>query len=188
MYISRTGGGPTTEKKLMLAGQPIDWTSTRKYLGLMLDKSLSFTPHIIEKIKKAKAAKAALYPILGKRSKLSTKNKLLIYTQYFLAAIMYASPIWITINKTAKRKLISFQNSFIKSIFRIPWYVERNLIMQELGIPTIQEKLLNTSLNFYEKIDNIDNPLIKGMIIYPLNTNRKRPRPRDPGICNKQDY
>ncbi|GBN54837.1 hypothetical protein AVEN_151867-1 [Araneus ventricosus] len=47
-----------------LNGQTIPWQNQTKYLGIILDQRLTYKPHFDYIIKKFKAAKAQLYPLL----------------------------------------------------------------------------------------------------------------------------
>lgn len=85
LYVTREKATPP-ENKILVNSTEINWSKEHKYLAVTLDFTLSFEKHMANRIK---TAKAALYPLLGKRSKLSSHNKMIL----FLAAIMYVCPL-----------------------------------------------------------------------------------------------
>ncbi|GBM30555.1 hypothetical protein AVEN_265008-1 [Araneus ventricosus] len=72
----------------------INWSKDTKYLGVTLDSRLTYDKHITNINKKTRTAKARLYPLLGRKSKLSLKNKLLLYKTILRPIMTYASPVW----------------------------------------------------------------------------------------------
>lgn len=114
--------------------------SLDSYIGVSLDSTLSSEKHIANKIRMARASKAALYPFLGKRSKLSSHNKMILHSQLFSAAILYpCSVCWAHAINSSFKRLNSFQKVFVKMALNVPWFAKRRLIMKQGGIPTIEE-------------------------------------------------
>jgi hypothetical protein len=64
---------------ITLDDQEIPWSPEGKYLGLYLDKRLTFASHTAESIKKTERAFRILYSFLNRKSKLCVQNKLLLY-------------------------------------------------------------------------------------------------------------
>ena len=73
---------------------PIPWKPSVKYLGVTLDKRLTWWPHLSSKIQQAYQRLAMLFPILNRKSTLEKKCSLLIYKQILRPLITYACPIW----------------------------------------------------------------------------------------------
>ncbi|RVE48589.1 hypothetical protein evm_006778 [Chilo suppressalis] len=76
--MGKTAAICTTKKrppsKLKLDGHAIDWASSTKYLGVIIDKNLSMaSPHAEETIIRSRGARAALRPILASNLPLGTK-------------------------------------------------------------------------------------------------------------------
>ncbi|GFW03121.1 RNA-directed DNA polymerase from mobile element jockey [Trichonephila clavipes] len=81
-----------TYPKIYLHNEQIPWSQHTKYLGVILDKKLTFKQHITHIrgnfIKKAHT----LSPLINRRSKLNRSNKLLIYSLLLRPIIVYAAP------------------------------------------------------------------------------------------------
>lgn len=94
---------------------------------------------------------------------------MIIYTQVFLAAILYAFAVWAHVINSSCKKLNSFQNTFIKMSLNVPWFLRGRLIsLRQEGIPTIEERILGYEDDFHENIDEHENPLVRELVNYPL--------------------
>ncbi|GBP34004.1 hypothetical protein EVAR_24918_1 [Eumeta japonica] len=72
----------------------IPWQRNYKYLGVTLDKNLHFRDHIERVRNTALFYKARLWAMLGRKSKLSRRNKRIIYKMCIRTAMTYASPVF----------------------------------------------------------------------------------------------
>jgi hypothetical protein len=146
----------TKRRKLELPGRTIkifnkniSWQNSAKYLGLILDKKLTFKNHIEAVIEKANKSSRILYPLLNRKSKLNLKNKLLLYKVALRPIITYACPIFGDAAKTHQKKMQTFQNKIIKIILNVPWYTGTNYIHQQANIMLVKEYMekLNSKFN-----------------------------------------
>ena len=72
----------TPNNNLILNNEPIPWETSYKYLGMHLDSKLMWQKHISESLDKAEKAMYSLDNLLARKSRLSLKNKLLLYKSY----------------------------------------------------------------------------------------------------------
>jgi len=79
-----------------LNGTIIPQSSTVKYLGLNLDRRLTWKTHIQNKRKHLGLLLRRMYWIIGRKSKLSLTNKLLIYKTILKPTWTYGIPLWRT--------------------------------------------------------------------------------------------
>ncbi|GBN25865.1 RNA-directed DNA polymerase from mobile element jockey, partial [Araneus ventricosus] len=147
--------GPPSPPKLYR--KPIPRSNETVYLGVTIDKTLTFNSHITKVRNKFNAAKLKLYPLLGKHSKLSLDNKLLTYKSLLRPIITYASPVWGAAAKTHLKKLESLQNKIPRQITNSPWYFRNNNILKDLNLQTIADHNLKLAKNFFRKVDNSAN-------------------------------
>ncbi|GBN97050.1 hypothetical protein AVEN_217213-1 [Araneus ventricosus] len=80
--------------KINIYDTPVDWTNEVKYLGVILDKNLTFKSHTNHAREKFNKALRAQYSLICKNSSPFIENKLLIYLAYIRPILAYASPIW----------------------------------------------------------------------------------------------
>ncbi|GBO35862.1 putative RNA-directed DNA polymerase from transposon X-element [Araneus ventricosus] len=156
----------------------INWSKETKYLGVTLDSRLTYEKHITNINKKARSAKAKIYPLIGKNSKLSLKNKLLLYKTILGPIMSYVSPVWGAAAKSHIQKLESIQNIIARQITNAHWYILNRYILKDLRLTTIISHIKKLAVNFFHKIDNHTNEAVKEIPNYdPINPKKKR-RPR----------
>jgi hypothetical protein len=76
-----------------------------KYLGLHLDRKITWHKNIFAKRKQLGITLTKMYWLLGRRSKLSTRNKFPIYKTIFKPIWTYGLQLWGTAS-TSSRKII----------------------------------------------------------------------------------
>lgn len=113
-----------------------------KYLGVVLDKRLSFAPHIKNLINKGHQIIRSLYSLLNRNSHLSIKNKKLLYTAIIRPIITYAAPIWYSASKNSKNKVQRLQNKCIRLVLNKHWNTRIDELHALSGIETIEEYVM----------------------------------------------
>lgn len=121
-----------------------------KYLGVVMDKRLSFNPHVKNLLNKGIKALRALYPLLNKRSALSVKNKKLLYTAIIRPTITYAAPVWCSASDTQFLKVQRLQNKCLRLILSEDRYTRIEDLHRKAGIETIKEYTRKLSLKFFK--------------------------------------
>jgi hypothetical protein len=61
-------------RPIVLFGEPIVWVDTARYVGVTLDKRLTWATHIDQVRKKASQRLGVLGPLLNRKSGLSIRN------------------------------------------------------------------------------------------------------------------
>lgn len=106
---------------LSLGATEIPLRETVKYLGIELDKKLTFKHHILQTCEKAVRCGRALFPLLNRRSTLNRKNKILLYRMCIRPIMTYGCQVWSKrCAKTYLKKLQVIQNKNLKIIFNLP--------------------------------------------------------------------
>ncbi|GFW83913.1 RNA-directed DNA polymerase from mobile element jockey [Trichonephila clavipes] len=107
--------------EITLQNQRIPWSQHTKFLGVIIDKNLTFRQHITYIRDKFKDTTRKLYSLICRKSKLSRHNKLLIYTLILKPLLTYAFPVWEHAAKTNINLLETSQNA------RSDWLPKRKL-------------------------------------------------------------
>ncbi|GBL86593.1 putative RNA-directed DNA polymerase from transposon X-element [Araneus ventricosus] len=136
VYISRH---KTTPEPTKLYRRVIPWCNSTKYLGVILDKRLTFKNHIENNKQKVNAIKAILYTLIRRKSKLSLSNKLLLYKPLVRPVMSYASPVWGVVAKSHVKKIESAQNIIARQITNSLWFIRNWYIAKDLKLKTIKD-------------------------------------------------
>lgn len=141
----------------------IPFSESVKYLGIYLDKKLLFKRHIEHTVDKATKCCRALFPILNKKSYLSTKNKLLIYKTVIRPILLYGCCVWGNTAETHVRKLQIVQNKVLKIIFKLPRLYRTKDLHQRYSQQTIKDVIKTQNLAFSNKCSISEYELIKNL-------------------------
>jgi hypothetical protein len=99
----------------LLNGVPIPQGKTVKYLGIHLDRRLTWRPHIFTKRKQLGLMFQRMYWTLGRKSELALTNKLLLYKTILKPTWTYGVTLWGTACHSNIEILQRFQNKVLRT-------------------------------------------------------------------------
>lgn len=137
-------------KLLRVANHSIQISDKVKYLGITLDKRLSFIPHISELLKKGFIVLRLLYPLLASSS-VNKENKRLLYTTIIRPIITYGAPLFCSVSNTQFQRLQIFQNKCTRLITGCDRYTSIRSLHRMTNLPPIKDYIIALSNAFYEK-------------------------------------
>lgn len=121
-----------------------------KYLGMVLDRGLTFSMHITKAIKAAYMAINRVYPIINRKSQLSLENKLLLYKAVIRPVLTYAAPAWCSASVTSIKRLQLIQNKCLRIINSANRYTKiTELHKNSNNLPFLEDFIIKLSLAFY---------------------------------------
>jgi hypothetical protein len=159
------------EHSRILNNQEIPWSSEVKYLGLNLDKRLTFASHTAKAIDKAEKAFRILYSFLNRRSKLCIHNKLLLYKTCIRPILCYGVETWFDCATTHKKKLQIIQNKCLKIIKNRHWRYSTDALHEETNMPRIEDFGIKIHDKFMHRSRFSENPLILGLFWFLIKRN-----------------
>lgn len=167
-----------TNTNFLLNNEIIPWTDSYKYLGVILDSKLIWRLQIEDTVRKSKAAKASLSYLLFRSSRLTIKNKLLLYKSFIRPVMTYGSIVWGCAAVTHLEKLQRIQNKTLSQIVSACRYVRMDTIHKDLKIRPFLPEIKRLAWKFHRGIIKINNPVLHAIPPYdPSNiASRKRPR------------
>lgn len=150
---------------LIFDGTIINMQDDIKYLGLILDKKLTFKRHIEYVCEKAIKCGRGLYPLLNRRSFLNKRNKLLLYNMCILPILSYAGPVWYgKAAKTYTKKLQIIQNKNLKIIHKLRWRYPTTRLHSEFQHKTVDAHLADQSSSFLERCRISNHDIIRNLV------------------------
>lgn len=138
--------------QVTINGTPIEQTQEAKYLGIHLDRRLTWRKHIFTKRKQLGLKSRKMYWMLGRNSRLTLENKLLIYTSTIRPIWSYGCQLWGAAANTNVDILQRYQSKMLRTIADAPWYVTNEILHRDLKIPTVKELIGSCSSKYRDKL------------------------------------
>lgn len=132
-----------------------------KYLGVTLDKKLTFRKHILTSCDKAVKSFRALWPLLNRRSLLNHKNKNLLYKCVIRPILSFASPIWYRAAKSHLKRLQIVQNKCLKMINCKHWRYSTATLHEETGYELFKDFIKRLNENYFNKITDSSYEILR---------------------------
>jgi hypothetical protein len=135
-----------------------------KYLGIYLDRKLTWRSHISAKLNQLDPKIRSIYWIIGRKSQLSLANKLLAYK-----AIL--KPIWtygIQLRETASNSNIDiferFQSKVLRKITDAASSVPNAVIKHDLQVPSVRQEVRTYSVTYHTRLEDYPNDLAASLL------------------------
>lgn len=135
-----------------------------KYLGMHIDKRLTWRSHVWNKRLQLNTKFRKMHWLLNSKSHLSTENKLLLYKSILKPIWTYGLQLWGSTSKSNIDIIERFQSKTIRKIIQAPWYVTNEIILRDTKIPTVKEEISKTSNKYLTKLNNHPNFLAVNLL------------------------
>ena len=162
-FTRRTAQKWLPSEGITVRDSKIVWSNSIKYLGSTLDKTLTFKTNTDLISDKAHMYLGMLYPIINRKSKLSSSNKLLIFRAIIQSILLNACPVWGNCAYHHIEKLQIIQNKCLKIILNLPRYHSTYDLHHRANIPKLSQQISKINLNFRAKLARSENPLINNL-------------------------
>ena len=126
----------TESPQPMLNSEFIPRKNEVKYLGLHLDQKLTWKAHIKAKKLQLNIKTNKMNWLIGKKSKLSLDNKLIIYKVILKPIWTYGIELWGCAKPTNIKILQNYQSKILRIMTNAPWYVSNQTLHEDLKIPS----------------------------------------------------
>ena len=156
-FTLRKGNCPV----ISLNGEEVPQKDGYKYLGVHLDRRLTWKKHIDTKISEIRLKSRQLYWLLGKHSKLKLEYKLLLYKSMLKPIWQYGCQMWQTASSSLIEKIERNQNKLLRTITGAPWYVKNQNILKDLKMIPVKQTIENTRRRYTTKLRGHPNLLAR---------------------------
>jgi hypothetical protein len=120
-----------------------------------------------------------MYWLIGRNSKLSLANKILLYKTIIKPIWTYGAEIWGCVSKSNISIIQKGRSKILRMIANAPWYVPNITLHEDLNVPLVKEVIKQRSIRYHNKIEGHVNILIQPLL-EPHNERRiKRNWPAD---------
>lgn len=157
---------------VILNDKEIPQDNCAKYLGIHLDRRLTWKKHIFTKRKQLGMKLRKLYWLMGKKSQLSTENKLLIYKAILMPVWTYGIQLWGSASESNIDILQRFQSKTLRSIVSAPWYVPNKIIHRDLNMCYVKDIIKIHSEKYHNRLEVHPNNEAVNLLDNSLTTRR----------------
>jgi hypothetical protein len=119
-----------------------------------------------------------MYWLIGRNSKLSLDNKILLYKTIIKPIWTYGVEIWGCASKSNISIVQRCQSKILRMIANAPWYVPNITLHEDLNVQLVKEVIKQRSTKYHNKTEGHVNVLIQPLL-QPHNQRLKRNWPAD---------
>lgn len=141
----------------IIEGTPIPIASHARYLGLHLDCKLNWQEHVRAKRDLLNMQFDRFHWLIGRRSNLSLASKKLIYSTIFKPVWTYGCELWGTTRDSNRLIIERFQNKFMRTITKAPFYVTNDQLRNDLELDSISETIRKKSTRYVQRLHDHTN-------------------------------
>jgi len=151
-----------------------------KYLGLHLDQRLTWSTHIKTRRLHLNLKLRSMYWLMGRKSKLSLGNKLLLYKCVLKPVWTYGIQLWGCAKPSHTQTIQRLQSKSLRSITGAPWYVSNFTLHNDLHIPFVAKETSRLSHLYHHRLASHHSALVTELATLPPIARRlKRRWPTD---------
>lgn len=145
-----------------------------RYLGMHLDQRLTWRKHIETKRKELDLRYKGMYWLLGRNSKLSVDNKVLIYKTILKPIWTYGIQLWGSACDSNINMIQRTQNNILKQISNAPWFIKNAEVHEHLNMNTVREEIKLCSQKYKSRLERHPNQLAAQLTIPDCVSRLKR--------------
>lgn len=180
VHINFTNKKLQYQPHLRMHGTIIPHHNSAKYLGMNLDVKVKWNEHTKIKLAELRIRYRQIYWLMGRNSRVSIYNKLLLYNQVLKPIWVYGIQLWGCAAKCHIDSIQRFQNKVLRNAVNAPWYIRNSDLHKDLGIRMVHEVIEQMALKHQSKLtDHINEEATQLLNTTNLTRRLKRKKPLD---------
>lgn len=133
------------------------------YLGVHLDRRLTWKKHIEAKRDQLRHKSRGLHWLINPRSPLRLEYKVLLYNSVIKPIWKYGSELWGNASSSNIDVIQRAQSKVLRTITGAPWYIRNEDIHRDLGIPLVKVEISQLQEKYKRKLSTHQNPLARSL-------------------------
>lgn len=159
---------------LLMGNSILPHSDSVKYLGLHLDRRLTWNKHIKTKRDEVNIRFRRMYWLMARNSKLSVDNKLLIYKAILKPVWMYGIQLWGSACNSSISIMQRLQNGILRTLSDAPWFITNTEIHEALAMKTVRDEIKLSTNTYKNRLSNHPNELATDLINISYHKRLKR--------------
>ena len=124
--------------------------------------------------------------LMSRKSKLSLKNKLILYKCIIKPIWTYGVQLWGCAKSSNTQIIQRLQFRVLRTLTNAPWYVSNRTLHNDLQVPYVTDEIRRLALLYKQRLQGHDNRLIEE-IRNPPNVARRLKRQWPSDLPNRQN-
>ena len=138
--------------------------SAALYLGVHLDRRLTWKPHIDAKIKRSRLVFNSLTWTTDNWTKIPLEARVVLYHTMILSIWTYSMELWSTCSKSLMHRVDQHHSKIIRTLAGAPWFIRTDQLLRDLQLNTIHGLASSRRELYYSKIRASTNPEITALL------------------------
>lgn len=130
-----------------------------KYLGMHLDRRLTWRKHIWTKRKQLDSRLRSMYWLIGRKSQLTDASKMSIYKTILKPIWIYGIQLWGAASYSNIDILERFQSKTMRAMYNIPPHMSNRYINLDFKLRTVKQEIDKYSNKYQERLNQHGNTL-----------------------------
>lgn len=136
-----------------------------KYLGIHLDRRLTWKAHINKKRDQINLTFRKMYWLLNKKTKLSLDTKLAVYRSILKPIWTYGIQLWGAAKKSRIEIIQRAQSKIIRAMTGAPRYVNNKILLRDTKTKEVDEEIANYSKKYLTRLKEHPNQSARNILI-----------------------
>lgn len=165
--------------KLWFLSKSLQWQVSVTYLGVTLDRSLTWLEHSARLADRANRSLYTLAPILRPASPIDLQSRLSLFTLYIVPVLLYAVGVWAYAARSSWRKVRTVYHRGLRLLLGRPRNTPVHDLLAESNFPPFAELVSQRTDKFFFRCGRHRNPLIASICTEDETSHHCHPGIRD---------